>query len=356
MTARMLRSLLFFTCYAGLGGLGLVACSADARTDDGRSAEEPVVGGRLETRYPAVGYLASGATPDEVTSLGCGATLIAPDVVVTAAHCIVDKLPRGARAFGFGVGDASAKKITVAKRVYVHPAYAPWLLRPTARGDIAILQLERPILDVAPMRVVTPSAAGSFLYLGYGRTTPGGVSVTDGYTLERKSMPMEIVRFDDVDVQAHGVGGGNCWGDSGGPLFDPERGLIGVISKFAGANDCQVGNDMLFANLSSEMGFVEAATKCQLGDPIDLLPLGCPYVGGSPPAEPPTMPEEPPEEPPADANGCRDVCQPGAAMPETCDPCVKAVCAHDAFCCSYRWDVGCIADMKNVCPSAPRCE
>jgi secreted trypsin-like serine protease len=46
------------------------------------SAEESVTGGQPEAGYPAVGYLLS------LGAEGCGATVIAPRLAVTAAHCL----------------------------------------------------------------------------------------------------------------------------------------------------------------------------------------------------------------------------------------------------------------------------
>ncbi|MBZ0238731.1 MAG: hypothetical protein K8M05_40855, partial [Deltaproteobacteria bacterium] len=43
------------------------------------------------------------------------------------------------------------------------------------------------------------------------------------------------------------------------------------------------------------------------------------------------------------------VCQPGAPLDPTCDPCVAQVCAIDDFCCAVEWDQQCAMGAEQVC-------
>jgi hypothetical protein len=49
------------------------------------------------------------------------------------------------------------------------------------------------------------------------------------------------------------------------------------------------------------------------------------------------------------AGGCHDVCQSGAAMDKSCDPCATTLCAADDFCCSTTWDEQCVSEVGQYC-------
>ena len=44
-----------------------------------------------------------------------------------------------------------------------------------------------------------------------------------------------------------------------------------------------------------------------------------------------------------------DLCQAGGPLSSTCDPCVAAVCASDAYCCGSSWDDRCVNAVGDVC-------
>ncbi|HCU23697.1 MAG TPA: hypothetical protein DF383_01670, partial [Deltaproteobacteria bacterium] len=45
-------------------------------------------------------------------------------------------------------------------------------------------------------------------------------------------------------------------------------------------------------------------------------------------------------------------CQTGLRLKAACDPCVKAVCAADAYCCETFWDATCIKEVGEVCQAS----
>src|SRR4051794_18496926 len=71
------------------------------------SSESPLVGGRPESGYPAVGYVVGGVrlggSPVFLGEATCGATMIAPDIAITATHCVATS--RDFYGVGFGQGD-----------------------------------------------------------------------------------------------------------------------------------------------------------------------------------------------------------------------------------------------------------
>lgn len=285
------------TFFALLPITTVLACAAEHLGSE--SMESPVVGGAAEDRYGAVGYLAVGGTADTLFGPNCGVTLIAPDVAVTAAHCI--KLV-GYKRFGFGIGKVADHKMVPATSVFVHPRYNPDGLDPDGpryTHDVAILKLARAITDITPMLIgpaslapvdadagglaaaddagVIPGLVPNARYVGYGRVEAGGFNHGGGYTNERKSAAFSVTRISDYDVFARGVNGGNCWGDSGGPLID-EAGstLYGVLADFDLVFDCQVGNKMIYTNLDRERAFIDLASTCVAAEGYrDTLPGSC---------------------------------------------------------------------------------
>lgn len=44
-----------------------------------------------------------------------------------------------------------------------------------------------------------------------------------------------------------------------------------------------------------------------------------------------------------------ELCDTGAPLDPTCDPCVETVCAQDAFCCESAWDSICVIEAQDFC-------
>lgn len=131
----------------------------------------PPLADDVAARFTAIGRL--GQAGFRVRQ-SCTATLIAPDLVVTAAHC-VSSSGTSQRVFvaGWSRGDYIASRET--KSEIRHPAYA---LRGThtPRNDIALIILQNPIQDVTPIPLGDDSAvalaATAVALLGYHRQTP----------------------------------------------------------------------------------------------------------------------------------------------------------------------------------------
>lgn len=256
--------------------LSALAASACSAPPDGTTGESEVVGGRAETGFAAVGYLAKGDSIATLAGPNCGATLIAPDVAITAAHCI-KTYPTA--AYGFGIGSKEAARIIPAVAVYSHPDYkaATSADQPRYHHDLALLKLAQPVPGAVVADVADATAGQSLTYVGYGRVTNGDVEVRDGYTGERKSADFAVRRVDDLNIFVTGQDGGNCWGDSGGPLLDPRTGAVtGVLADFdEGKYTCEVGNHMVFTRLAGETAFLDAAKAC-------TMPSG--FAGDLPPS------------------------------------------------------------------------
>ncbi|MFN9810719.1 MAG: S-layer homology domain-containing protein [Deltaproteobacteria bacterium] len=286
--------------WMGVGAFAIAAlsgCAADVAPRGAFGADsQQVVGGAAETGYAPAGYLLRG--PDERSlSPGCGVTLIAPDLAVTAAHCVVDD-PRDGRnvsvtrtfAMGFGTPGPSSRRV-LARGVLAQPAYYPDLASRTRASDpladVAVLRLASPVTDIAPATISVPSAGCNARYVGYGRTTTGNERVYSGYTNERKSAAQCIDVIGATNIETHGYGGGLCWGDSGGPLFrEGTTEILGVLADFGNNTyDCQVGNQMRFTSLASHRDFLDCAssrfmTRDGLARPAPFSDVLCHWAEG----------------------------------------------------------------------------
>src|SRR5262245_30599357 len=86
-------------CLASIGALfALTACGSSGLEEASEATEQDVVGGRPESGYPAVGFLHDNTAPEYPAI--CAVTLIAKDVVVTAAHCVDTSTPNFSVGWG----------------------------------------------------------------------------------------------------------------------------------------------------------------------------------------------------------------------------------------------------------------
>ncbi len=158
-----------------------LACASDpepvAAGDD-----QQLIGGTAESRYLGVGYLADAAKP---TTPLCGATLIAPNVAVTAAHCAYRNRTK---TLVFGVGELKAQtQYAIAETVY-HP---DGHLEPTSKidlvhtlllYDVAYVVLTKPVANAEPLGVPTtkPALQCNVRLVGYGPSGSGTTPIRKG--------------------------------------------------------------------------------------------------------------------------------------------------------------------------------
>ena len=204
-----------------IAAAAFVACSPSTKIDARVAA---ITNGSDDSGDPDVVALLQG------TTLVCTATLIAPRVLVTAAHCVQadDALPVAHFGATPGSGDV-AVPIALARR---HPGFDPSTL--TDDIALALLDGEAPagaIPAALPATALDDGAVGTTLRLvGFGRTAAGDTSSP------RKRQGTATLSSLDADTLAFAPSPSQtCEGDSGGPAFasvgSGAEAIVGVTSS-----------------------------------------------------------------------------------------------------------------------------
>ncbi|MFC4174316.1 S1 family peptidase [Microvirga sp. GCM10011540] len=175
----------------------------------------------------------------------CSGAVIARDLVLTAAHCMMDVASYRVVA----VNRAFRPQRYAVVAMAVHPTFVHGTTPRTQPGvDLAILKLGQPLSpDYAPLdpRLAVDIDTGNRVTIaGFGllserqRRTARILRQTDLVSLGPVEVANRVIIVADRTRLAETTGAGACRGDSGGPVLAATRGgyrLLGIVSWSSGA-------------------------------------------------------------------------------------------------------------------------
>jgi Trypsin len=202
----------------------------------------------------------------------CSGTLVAPDVVITAAHCI------GRLVYAYVDYSAASSKVSVPlkpkageswKRIEIadqakHPEWMANVCPRRATHDVALLHLKEAVEGIKPVPIAAraPKLAEKCSVIGYGRhnasnrRTEVEAEIADWTYGERRRAEVKLMDVTDAYITAQGVTGAPSSGDSGGTWLKDGK-LVGVHSCSKGRHGTATELEKTASNLQDSRAFID---------------------------------------------------------------------------------------------------
>lgn len=250
-----MRKFLAFLCILCLAFLA--SCGSDGDTDNtGKCSAleltDTVATAKIVNGTPCSGLSISPVVavlknlPDGKTGL-CSGTMLSPNKVLTAAHCL-----EGATSIDILFSIAGDKFVNVTASSWnIHPEFTGFS-GGDIRNDLGIVHspVSLPVPNLPILTSRAPKAGDTASIFGYGATS-GGAAI-DG-KLRAGAMTLSSVDSNSIFASYDASLSNVCSGDSGGPLLlqvGNQQSIIGTTSYGTRA-DCSVGETSVFMNLQS---------------------------------------------------------------------------------------------------------
>lgn len=256
--------------------LALASCTDNAGAPTGPSGPEGpslITFGKPDGEaHPYVGVLLF--VQNGVGYYSCSGTLISPTVMITAGHCVESEGNLNSVTYVRFTEDALANRAAYsstqawldnewikATEVVAHPQYDDFSKFPNTY-DVGVVILSKPVIlpeygvlpEIGLLETLSRRTAKQdklFTAVGYGQQ--GEIKPFYGDAFTRQAATTKLIEVHSTRTgQAQsakftnnpGIGGGTCYGDSGGPIFYGTSNIIAAITSF-GVTPC-IGADFNF--------------------------------------------------------------------------------------------------------------